>query len=648
MDIFNFKSKKVDELTRDSNVFVNAKNVLQELVSQNNVPAEIIADNTEVKEMIKELEDIQNELVKQIRKDTVVFNPAFDNQIISQVKWFEDEFIKQKIPGAPSYVIKRPDGKYEVSLGLILDLMELKENEAGLGNIFDLVEDVSEGTKYDRYDMGNGFSLNSFGSVYYNYDRVFNPRDLESVPVYLLDFTTENIMFGYNNDGELLFKDSFVKTKDDSIGEYGKEPEGNGTGIRIPMKELGFSVNDLKNAFLFNNPNSNYYNSNAASTAQLNAAKPKYALDNVNLKDFNEAFGTVGESELINKLIDSVTNPNRLNAEIITEDDDPTKKNYLWLLFLLLIGGGQMGRAPLPMTASPCDRYYKPQRKGIGFGNIEPGNGCTAQDYGNGHKKVLKPGQYNGIKTSILQLLYEYLSIFFKINIKGIKIEWGVKVMKQHIGFSFWILPAISIGGEIEHGICKLQEKISEQIRKFFSVKKYLKLPQLNEDGSGYAFENFEKFDISNYSELQVEIFYRLNFARIFEFVEQEGMYTNSDDENISMDSKLSAVVKVYESIDTYGLIEMNRYRKLTPSKAKEMYKKGFHVLYNDNDNNDNYMTGIKDGNKTYDDISPSNIWTIIKNSMEDIDICEAKELNLEVFNGNRFTSKGIKYIYSF
>lgn len=153
MDIFKFKPKKVEELKRDSDVFVNAKNVLQELISQSNVPADIVSDNSEVKEMIKELDEIQNELVKQIRKDTVVFNPAFDNQIISQVKWFEDDFIKQKIPGAPSYVIKRPDGKYEVSLGLILDLMELKENEAGLGNIFDLVEDVSEGVKYDRYDM---------------------------------------------------------------------------------------------------------------------------------------------------------------------------------------------------------------------------------------------------------------------------------------------------------------------------------------------------------------------------------------------------------------------------------------------------------------------------------------------------------------
>ena len=651
MDIFNFKTKKVDDLTRNSNVFVNAKQVIQEMIEQK-VPENIVIDTEEVKEMIKDLDDVQKEMAKQIRKETVLLNPAFDNQLINQVKWFEEDFIKQKIPGAPSYIVERPDGKYEISLGLVLDLMELKENEIGFGNIYDLVEDVSEGVKYDRYDMGNGFSINSYGSVYYNDDRVFNPKAIETIPVYLLDFTTENIMFGYNHvengENNYLFRDSFLKKTDDSIGEYGKKHTGKGTGIRIPMAELGFDVNTLKNAFLFKNPGSKYYIPGEATTAQLNYAKPIYALDGVNLKDFNDAFGSLSESELIDKLINSVTNPNRLNAEVITEEDDPAKKNYLLLLFLLLIGGGQMGKAPLPMTASPCDRYYKPQRRGLGFGNVEPGNGCVARDYATGHKKVLKPGQYNGVKTSLLQLLYQFLTLHFHINIKGIKIEWGVKVLKQHIGFSFWILPAISIGGEIEHGLCKLQEKVSEQIRKFFSVKKYIKMPQLNQDGSGYSFENFEKFDLTNYSEIQVEMFYRLNFARIFEFVEKEELYTVGENDEMTLDSKLSAVIKVYSNIDTYALKEMNKYKKLTPSMAKEMYQKGFHILYNDNESNDNYVTGIQDGNKTYDDISPSNIWTILKNSMEDIDICEAKELNLEVFNGNRYTSKGIKYSYKF
>ena len=197
MDIFNFKTKKVDDLTRDSNVFVNAKQVIQEMIEQK-APENIVIDTEEVKEMIKDLDDVQKEMAKQIRKETVLLNPAFDNQLINQVKWFEEDFIKQKIPGAPSYIVERPDGKYEISLGLVLDLMELKENEIGFGNIYDLVEDVSEGVKYDRYDMGNGFSINSYGSVYYNDDRVFNPKAIETIPVYLLDFTTENIMFGYN------------------------------------------------------------------------------------------------------------------------------------------------------------------------------------------------------------------------------------------------------------------------------------------------------------------------------------------------------------------------------------------------------------------------------------------------------------------
>ena len=155
-DIFNFKTKKVDDLTRNSNVFVNAKQVIQEMIEQK-APENIVIDTEEVKEMIKDLDDVQKEMAKQIRKETVLINPAFDNQLINQVKWFEEDFIKQKIPGAPSYIVERPDGKYEISLGLVLDLMELKENEIGFGNIYDLVEDVSEGVKYDRYDMGKWF-----------------------------------------------------------------------------------------------------------------------------------------------------------------------------------------------------------------------------------------------------------------------------------------------------------------------------------------------------------------------------------------------------------------------------------------------------------------------------------------------------------
>ena len=62
-----------------------------------------------------------------------------------------------------------------------------------------------------------GFSINSYGSVYYNDDRVFNPKAIETIPVYLLDFTTENIMFGYNQiengENNYLFRDSFLKKR---------------------------------------------------------------------------------------------------------------------------------------------------------------------------------------------------------------------------------------------------------------------------------------------------------------------------------------------------------------------------------------------------------------------------------------------------
>ena len=98
---------------------------------------------------------------------------------------------------------------------------------------------------------------------------------------------------------------------------------------------------------------------------------------------------------------------------------------------------------------------------------------------------------------------------------------------------------------------------------------------------------------------LQVDLFSRVNFARIYEYIYLEKLYTQSVDSAVELKDILEKVVSIYNS-PNYGLKALSSKFPFTYSFAKSYYDSGFHLLYGENLPNDNFVLNFKVGDKMH------------------------------------------------
>ena len=143
------------------------------------------------------------------------------------------------------------------------------------------------------------------------------------------------------------------------------------------------------------------------------------------------------------------------------------------------------------------------------------------------------------------------------------------------------------------------------------------------------------------YERLQIDLFSRVNFARIYEYIYIEKLYQASVDPDVQLKSILTKVVEIYNS-PSYGLKVIASKFPFTYAFAKGYYDGGFHFLYGENLPNDSFVLTFNVGGKQQ---SVNSIDYIVKQYLNELKICDATTLKLELFNANNFP-RTITYNY--
>ena len=421
---------------------------------------------------------------------SIKINPQLSPKLIESLQLLQST-IQTYIPAYPSYLKQNDDGTYSVPLGAIVDAKKLLKNE-NLVNYFDYAEDFIPGVPYEVYELGEGYSVTSFGSIYDGNTRVFSPKRLNEAYVDLVDFKNDIVS---------------IRLKYESLMQQG-------LSIRLPSSVLGIDLNKLRSKVTEFLINDEFIEFITTDPNDPNAV----TVDDL----INESGGTNGDGS---DIAQELTSKTYLTAQVVTEETSPNKRNYLHLLFLLLLGGGSIGVAPLPNANDKCAKYYKPSRNGISVLKRKdyPSDGhCHPKSYYTYHPKMYSASNPSGSKISIFQIVYKILSSMgiFNLNLNKSYIFIGFKVSKWRVGQDWDTTNGVSIGGALETSICKLQEKVSEEISSYFATRTYIRLPVLNDKGHGFCFSKNEELTEGSSNIPRTEQYFTGNYKEEEYFVD--------------------------------------------------------------------------------------------------------------------------------
>lgn len=421
---------------------------------------------------------------------SIKINPQLSPKLIESLQLLQST-IQTYIPAYPSYLKQNDDGTYSVPLGAIVDAKKLLKNE-NLVNYFDYAEDFIPGVPYEVYELGEGYSVTSFGSIYDGNTRVFSPKRLNEAYVDLVDFKNDIVS---------------IRLKYESLMQQG-------LSVRLPSSVLGIDLNKLRSKVTEFLINDEFIEFITTDPNDPNAV----TVDDL----INESGGTNGDGS---DIAQELTSKTYLTAQVVTEETSPNKRNYLHLLFLLLLGGGSIGVAPLPNANDKCAKYYKPSRNGISVLKRKdyPSDGhCHPKSYYTYHPKMYSASNPSGSKTSIFQIVYRILSSMgiFNLNLNKSYIYIGFKVSKWSFGKDWDTTNGVSIGGALETSICRLQEKVSEEISSYFATRTYIRLPVLNDKGHGFCFSKNEELTEGSSNMPRTEQYFTGNYKEEEYFVD--------------------------------------------------------------------------------------------------------------------------------
>ncbi len=622
MDLFKYRHKNVEPVKKDVNL------TLHDVIKPTDFIDDIIKNEPKApvtEDIDKKVEDTIKALRSEIANRSITLNPLFDYDLIDSVYIFEN-LLRRYIPALPSYV-KASEDTIEVSLGILLAAKDFVANEDQI-DPFDYVEDFAPNIPYEVFDLGFGFSINSFGSIYYKDSRLASCRSFNKIFVNYIDFKNYIVSLRIASESSLR-----------------------NVSLNVPFDVLGLYKDDLRSLL-----------SDAIVNDIVNVA------DDITVQDIIDAGTSKTDNAIENDLRKFITSKTVLNAEIITNSNAKTK-DFIYLLLLLILGGGSIGSAPLPASNNKCATYKKPERKSIpnsptsrpSFGiYITKPSGCAAESINTYHSKMWSSNAPLGTKYSILGLVYSLFSIYYDLNLSNIFFSARCHLKIKHVcditlfDVNFKLIPGFAVGAYAEKILLNLQVWCSKQINEFYKITKTVRLPKLTDDGYGFTFNGYEEVSYGTsefidssgrtpYEVLQIDLILRVNFARIFEFVYNEKLYSVGVNSATTTSNILDKVVEIYKNKTTYKLTNMNKAFVLSKSVAKTFYDRGYQYIYGDNLPDDSYT--LKFDN--IEDVKNQTIKTILQNELTVLDECSPVDLKLELFDGNSFTKTNFVYVYN-
>lgn len=606
MGLFDVKHEDV-EIKREHNILLNRVEILKPDHFQNEeLNKEIENTKDLLDKLISKNEQLTNNLKNEIAHSTLGgINDFFDKTIVDDLDKFHN-FLKEFMPGLPPYYKKYEDGSVEISLQAYIDAKDYILNEFGFDEK-NIVEefDYNGNLNIEKMYFANDYSVSANGNVYHKHEMIFNSNDKNKIIVEYIDFDKNIIKFKpgiYISIDKVLNKDKLIEeliTNNPNVEN------------KIPGK-VEFSK-PVKPEDLM--PNYNINNHTQAEENQFNKIENEIKKD-ITLQDLEEIApkdDSEDTLEEIKRIIKDVRNfPDGIQV------CNTNKINYLWLLFLIIIGGGSEKQAPFPQNGGVCSYYKKPQRKAIGVGG-KSGTGASyskPRNYRTGHNKLYNSRNRQGLKISLLQMLIKFLEPFFDINISILEFS----VAKTHIK----LLPAIDIGAFIEHCLLKFQEWISKEIREMHGCDSQYIIPKLKETEEGLFIDGMEEIKNDGKNKNDIEMYFRRNFAIIWNYTHYHTKYNGYSEEE-----KREEMIKLYNTTKT------SRRRGMTKWDIQDCYDKGIHITFTDialdyttgkatNDIEHKYISRIQPGSatkvfaaKTFEnvnvDVDPSNINKVIE-----------------------------------
>lgn len=410
---------------------------------------------------LNDLEKTQDGLIKDLKKviasETVTVNPLFDDTLISNLNILSG-IIKEYIPDYTDYYTYDENGNAIISLRAFIDARDYLLNELDID--IDNLDRKTYGNSIinkDKLYYSNGISIDQDGIIRKNKKVLFNPGRPQDIQISSMDFEKEIITFN--------------------------------PGVHIAMKK-------------FKSPDIFYKELVVTNPYFVDKNKKKYYFEDLTADTLFKLFGIKKGNEILKQ---GVLNPkfHPLYDVLDTNPDlDSIKKgmtvctsgkiNYFYLMFLLLIGGGDFAKRPLPGKNDPSATIKQGK---VGAFSIEcldingSNNGCNNKNYKVGHPMMYSDAKPFGMKTSILQTIHGMASFIFGLNIPKIRLYIRIRIFKKNITIVDWtIIHFTCIGGWLEILLFEIQEFISKEITKLLKCDTTYSTPSTDKNGEGLTF----------------------------------------------------------------------------------------------------------------------------------------------------------------
>lgn len=324
-------------------------------------------------------EKLENKISKYVINE---INPFFNKELIDALDIMYN-FVSELNPEAKPYY-EIVDGKANINMGAYIDAREYLVNEFGVDPKTIMYNTSKDGVvNIKKIYLKDGYSIDSAGIIKQNDEVIMNPSKNPTISI--IDF---------NKKVAIIYPGVFV--------------------------DITKHIDKISEKLYYDN----VYLENKTS--------PETIISDISLDDFEEITGI----NLVDDIKDSATYSDESDMSYCNWGTI----NYLWLMFLIIVGGGSAGETPLAQ---------------------EDGGSVTWDCSGTHSGKQIKTGhpwmytktKQVGMRKSILQILCQNFGSIFKANI-----DWHVKILKKKIGIE------LCIGGWLEYGLFKAQSWFSKEL----------------------------------------------------------------------------------------------------------------------------------------------------------------------------------------
>uniref|UniRef100_UPI0026222C10 hypothetical protein n=1 Tax=uncultured Cetobacterium sp. TaxID=527638 RepID=UPI0026222C10 len=579
MDLFNYKHND-NSVKRDYEDILLAKKVITDIPLQPPITKNFEKEIESTSKLIDKNEELTNLLKNElVTLELHGVNETFDKTVLDELDKFH-AFMRTLMPGIPPYYSLDEDGNAVISFQAYIDAKDFLLNEFGFDEK-NIVEefDYNGNLNLEKFHFANDHSITATGNIYQGKKLILDSNNTKKQIIEYIDFD-----------------DRMIKIK---------------PGIFISTDKIA-PIEELKDYFINNNDFVETSSKGGRGRIWFNQDKDEmirkipvekdtddyqryieaiHNFDGLTVNDLEDIF----KKDLKEKLKNLIRS--KKNFPEGFQSCSTTHTNYLWLMFLLIIGGGSAGRAPLPQDHTVCGYYNKPHRNSFGFVGDPAEGKCSELQYRTGHNKTFSTLTQQGIKVSLVQMLYTFLTPFFDLNMNSLNFEFKVSKWKVKLN----LMPFFCIGGLIEHSICKLQEWISSEIRKTQGCNSQYIIPKLKKTGEGIMLDGIEELNSKAKNHNDVVIFFRRNFAILWNYTH----YIEAE--------------KREEMIKLYSTLKISEKIKLTMEEIQDLSDKNIQLSYTDiRLNTDNGVTDNSLDNSYRLKIQPSSLVRVFSSNVKD------------------------------